>query len=128
MSLLTTFALHFLQLIKLALSGMSLIHKQNLSFCTLVKKAQSVREKGTWIQSEARLWQDALDNAGERRLGVMWVAGLLCCYLAVSLREATQPASQSRCERGLEVKHDGKHGKRNRGRTLGPITSPGERP
>lgn len=91
MSSQTTFPLHFLQLIKLVLSGMSLIHKQNLWFCTLVKKAQSVREKRTRIQSEARLWQDALDSVGERRLGVMWVAGLLCCCLAVSLREATQP-------------------------------------
>lgn len=91
MSLQTTFPLHFLQLIKLVFSGMSLIHKQKLLFCTLVKKAQSVTEKRIRIQSEARLWQDALDNVGERPLGVMWVAGLLCCYLAVSLREATQP-------------------------------------
>lgn len=90
MSLQTTFPLHFLQLIKLVFSGMSLIHKQNLLFCTLVKKDQSVTEK-IRIQSEARLWQDALDNVGECPLGVMWVAGLLCCYLAVSLREATQP-------------------------------------
>lgn len=94
MSLQTTFPLHFLQLIKLVLSGMSLIHKQKLLFCTLVEKAQSVTEKRRRFQSEARLWQDALDNAGERPLGVMWAAGLLCCYLAVSLREATHISEQ----------------------------------